>query len=213
VKPRRIFAGNDIVDLRGKRREHFSGKPSARETDRAWRERHLTSDEIASLSDLERTPDLYSAFWQLFAAKEAAYKALAQAGIETPSGAYRALQVDLAKRRVTHAMTSHEVEIAHLSADREKVHCVAVFRQRDAGGSPEDLHWTAERLPAGIEPSEGARETLLRLAEGASGRGRPGRFAVASVQGIPRLLDRGEWRDWSVSLSHSGRYVASSLLF
>ena len=190
----RACAGNDVLDLSPALR---AGRAPEAELD--FRRRHLT--------DRERSAG--APFWSLFAAKESAAKALAQAGIEVPRAAFRDLEADLDSRCVTHVPSGARALLALLEADARRVHCVAVFG--DAGGAA-PLSGIRE-VPPGGDPGEEAREALIDLlVTAAPGPGGRARFAVGSRGGVPVVLESGSWRDWSVSLSHSGRFAASSLL-
>ena len=191
----RAYAGNDVVDLSPDLR---ANRDSGAE--REFRERHLTERERS-----DTTP-----FWSLFAAKEAASKALAQAGIGVPPGAFRDLEVDLTALRVTHVPSGARARVSLLEADSDKVHCVAVYGQGETAPPPRSVVCV---VPPGGDPGEAAREALLDLAAAAApGPGGRERFAVGTRGGVPALLESGVWLNWSVSLSHSGRFAAASLL-
>lgn len=196
--PTRAFVGNDVVDLHSPLLARGAGE--AADAARRWRERHLTPAERSGGED----------FWSLFAAKEAAWKALAQAGIEVPRGAYYELDADLRRRRVTHGPSDLPVDIVLLDADEDRVHCVAVYSEED---HPMDVRSALVTTRAGEDPGDAAREALLALAAEGSPRGsRPDRFAVGARRGAPALLESGQWLSASVSLAHAGRYAAASIL-
>ncbi len=205
--------GNDVVDLASPlHRERID--PETGEADPEWLERHLTEKERAYLEG--QPPALrYAVFWKLFAAKEAAHKALAQGGVSTPIGAFPMLEVDLFRRKVVHRPTCTEVQVAFTDDDGEKVHCVAVLRGGSVGdeGTPGDVIWRVEKVPDGEAPGEFARGMLLDLiAESADDIPSPAVLALTEVDGIPRVLRGGRVRDWGVSLSHSGRFAACSFM-
>ena len=189
------FAGNDVVDLAAPSLS-LRAEEGPAAADR-WRTRHLT--------DRERNAG--GPFWTLFAVKEAAWKAFAQAGIRGTHGGFRDFEVHLGARRVEHRPSGLAAEIARLEGDGDRVHCVVVFQQTAAGR----LTDAAVRVPAGLSPGDAAREALLDLAARAFGGPRE-RFAVAWKNGAPALLEAGRFRDASVSIAHSGRYAAASLL-
>jgi hypothetical protein len=191
----RAYAGNDVLDLAPDLRAN-----RASGAEREFRDRHLTARERAGTAP----------FWSLFAAKEAAGKAFAQAGVAVAPGAFRDLEVDLAALCVTHVPSGARARVALLEADSDKVHCVAVCGQGEAA-APLSLVCV---VPSGVDPGDAAREALLDLAAAAApGPGGRTRFAVGTRGGVPAVLESGVWRDWSVSLSHSGRFAAASLLF
>jgi len=202
--------GNDVIDLKNPlMREHFSGN----EADPEWLDRHLTGKERQYLES--RASDAYGLFWKFMAAKEAAHKALTQSGITTPRAAYKMLEVDLFLRRVAHLPTGAEVDIAFTDEDEDKIHCIAVLRGGFIGDDPAngDVLWKVEELPSGAGASEYVRERCLKfIADSSDDIGGPGRLAFTEENGVPKVLHQGKIRDWAVSLSHSGRYVAYSFM-
>jgi phosphopantetheinyl transferase (holo-ACP synthase) len=196
------FTGNDVVDLEQARRRG----PLEPE----WIERHLTDAERFRIAAAPEE-DLLLLFWTHFAAKEAASKAFAQAGLETPRGGYRMIEVDLDRRRVTHLPSGAEGGLL-LDADSDRIHAIALV----AGGEG----WREERgqfffevgrLAQGRDASDYARE-LLAAGVAARRGSDPAALAVAARAGFPCLIEGGRWLDWSVSLSHAGRFVAWSCL-
>jgi phosphopantetheinyl transferase (holo-ACP synthase) len=193
------FTGNDVVDLAvAREREPL---------DREWVDRHLTSAERVRFSTASRE-SLPLLFWAHFAAKEAASKALAQGGLDTPQGAYPMLDVDLAWRRVTHLPSGEEAHLL-LDTNPERIHAIALWRAESS--EPEDLLCEVARLPEEADPSDYVRERLLETIGQRRGAS-PDTLTIASRDGIPLLLERGRWLDWSVSLSHAGGFVAWSCL-
>lgn len=205
--------GNDIVDLKAPlAREHFS--EDLTEVEPEWLQRHLTPKELAYFSGL--TPEnRYAAFWRFFAAKEASHKALAQSGILIPAGGFRWLEADLFRRRVRHLPTGAQTEIAFTDDDEDKLHCLAVLRGGSIGegDSPGDVLWRVSEVPPGADPHEFVRESCLALiAQSSDEIPSPASLAWGEEDAIPRVLYRGKAQDWGVSLSHSGRYAASSFM-
>jgi hypothetical protein len=89
------------------------------------------------------------------------------------------------------------------------VHCVALFPGVAAGVL---FSWAAEEKPEHADASDFGRERLAALIARCSGNRIPAaRLAFASDRGIPRVLEGGELRDFSVSLSHAGRFVACAV--
>jgi 1-acyl-sn-glycerol-3-phosphate acyltransferase len=207
----RNCGGNDVIDLESPGiRDRFDSGDGCEE----WLERHLTPRERASLGDPCRDPEARRRFWRHFAAKEAAYKALAQAGIDTPHQGYGLLEADLFTGRVVHLPTGASVEIRFTDDDADKIHCVAVFRGGRLGedGEPGDALWRVDRLPEGEDPSSYVRDRLVEFVAESSDDLSAEELAVTSVGGVPKLLRRGEIQDWGVSISHSGRFVACSFI-
>jgi phosphopantetheinyl transferase (holo-ACP synthase) len=196
----RAFVGNDVVDLASPAvRLRAAADPSVSQR---WRESHLTDSEQSG----------NASFWSLFACKEAAWKAFSQAGIAGAGDAFRAFEVDLGRFRVQHRPSGLCARIVRLRKGRSRVHCVVVFAGSELARSSElPISYAIVRVPADLDPGEAAREALVDLASAAFGGGR-GRFAVAWKNGSPALLEAGRFLAASVSLSHSGRYAAASLL-
>jgi phosphopantetheinyl transferase (holo-ACP synthase) len=180
--------GNDVVDLADPwigghhRRERFVSRVCAPEE----RER------VATALDL----------WSLFAAKEAAYKALVKLGF-SPGFAHREIRVEPGLREVRWRGYCLELSVTH---DERQVHAVA---------------WSKRgRLPltkiARAEPErEAARALLCDLVAGAIGC-RPGELEVVRDPvagawdgfGPPRIERCGTSIAADVSLSHDGPFVA-----
>ena len=177
----RSCVGNDVVDLTD---------PQIVEHHRRARfiERVCAPEEVPRATGDER------ALWSLFAAKEAAYKALVKLGV--PVGfAHRALVVDDGWRAVSFG----DVRLAlHVEGDEAHVHAVAWTGARPT--------WAVARTRR--EPSSAARALLVDLLR------RAGAEDVRVVRdplpgswdgyGPPRLVS-GEG---DVSLSHDRGFVA-----
>ena len=208
--------GNDVIDLKMPLlKEHFTEQEGRLVPEPEWAGRHLTSRERERLLDRTQVPDPFVHFWKLFAAKEAAYKALVQAGLDVPAGGYHMLEADLFREKVTHLPSGSEVDVRFAAADENKLHCVAVFRGGYIGdpATPGDVVSGLEEIPPGADASEAARRGLLRLiAESLDDIRSTDELAVASEDGIPKVLRAGRPCDWGVSLSHSGRYVGYSFI-
>jgi 1-acyl-sn-glycerol-3-phosphate acyltransferase/phosphopantetheinyl transferase (holo-ACP synthase) len=209
----RNCGGNDVVDLKSPLiAENFD--PDSCEFDPEWLERHLTKKETAYLQ--AQAPDKrFVTFWKFFAAKEAAYKALSQSGIETPSGGYRLLEADLFRRKIVHRPTGTQVDIRFTHEDADKVHCVAVLRGGYIGDdeTPGDVASRIDQIPEGASPSEFARERCLEfIAESSDDIASPHVLAFSENRGVPFILRNGKRCDWGVSLSHSGRFAAYSFM-
>lgn len=185
--------GNDVVDLTDPsiaghhRRERFVSRVCAA-GERAW---------VATASDL----------WTLFAAKEAAYKALVKLG-HSPGFAHREIVVAPDLRSVR--WRAHDLELS-VTSDEEHVHAVA---------------WSARtRRPltrvarAELAEGEAARALLCAIVGGATG------YAAGELEvvrdplvgawdgfGPPRVEWRGTMIDADVSLSHDGPFVAAAAI-
>lgn len=197
-------AGNDVVDLKSERLHGVD--------DSEWVQRHLTPKELASWSAQD---DKFRAFWKFFAAKEAAHKALLQAGLVVNRGAFKELEADLFRGKVRHVPTGMDLDVRFTDDDEDKLHCLAVLRGGWIGDAedPGDLIWAVDEVPAGAHPSDFARERCLELiADSNDEIGSSAKLAFTAEGDIPKVLYKGRSADWGVSLSHSGRYAACSFM-
>lgn len=206
-------AGNDVVDLKSPLlRENFSDDLA--EADPEWLERHLTPRERAYLEQ-QGARDVFRTFWRFFCAKEAAHKALARAEVVVPSAAFREIEVDLFRRKAAHVPTGLQLDIRFTDDDEEKLHCLAVLRggfigDEDAEG---DAVWNVAEVPPGEAPGAFAREMALDFIASCNDEiGSPARLALSEPDGLPVVLWKGKRQDWSLSLSHSGRFAACSFM-
>ncbi|MDE2490469.1 MAG: 4'-phosphopantetheinyl transferase superfamily protein [Elusimicrobia bacterium] len=206
-------AGDDVVDLKSPLlRENFSD--GLDDADPEWLERHLTPKELSALR-ARPAEGFFAGFWRLFCAKEACHKALARAGLVVPHGAFRDLQVDLFARKAVHVATGLQLDLRFTDDDADKLHCVAVLRGGFIGDdeTPGDVLWNVAEVPPGASPGAFAREMALDFVASCNDEiGSPVKLALSEENGLPAVLWRGRARDWSLSLSHSGRYAACSLL-
>lgn len=208
----RNCGGNDVVDLNAPLlRENID--PATGEADEEWLARHLTPKE-QEYWRAQPAEKRFAVFWRFFAAKEAAHKALAQAGIATPQSGFLILEADLFRRKVVHRPTGCQADIAFVEDDADKLHCVAVLRGGWIGDedNPGDVLARVEALPAGGDPHEEARELCLRFIRDSSDDIGPGALAFSDAGGRPQVLRAGKPMDWGVSISHSGRFVACSFM-
>ena len=61
---------------------------------------------------------------------------------------------------------------------------------------------------SGNHTGNDARERLLASIAARLPETDPASLAIGNRDGIPSVLRRGRWEDWSISLSHSGRLAA-----
>ena len=195
--------GNDVVDLGDPviARHHQNERFLARVCTPEERSR------VATARDL----------WSLFAAKEAAYKALVKLG-GAPGFGHRSLHVapDLSS-----VAWSDQRLCLRVTADGECVHAVAW-----SAGAPPVMRNPLARVSRsesngreGRAESEDARAVLRDLVATALGCA-PGELEVVrdavpgawDGQGPPRILRAGAPVDADVSLSHDGRFVAAAAL-
>jgi phosphopantetheinyl transferase (holo-ACP synthase)/1-acyl-sn-glycerol-3-phosphate acyltransferase len=209
----RNCAGNDIVDLKGPLlRENFSDDLS--EADQEWLERHLTRKELAYLKE-QGPANLFRGFWRYFCAKEACHKALGRAVIVVPNGAFHEIEVDLFRRKATHIPSGLQLDIRFTDDDEEKLHCVAVLRGGYIGDEETegDILWSVGEVPAGTSPGAFVRDLALDMIASSNDEiGTSSRLALTENSGLPGVLWRGAPQDWSLSLSHSGRFAAASFM-
>lgn len=206
-------AGNDVVDLKAPLlREDFSEDLS--DADPEWLERHLTPKELAALRQ-KTGADFFKTFWRYFAAKEACHKALARTGLVVPHGAFRELEVDLFRRKAVHVSTGLQLDFRFTDEDEDKLHCVAVLRGGFIGDDdiPGDAVWDVAEVPPGASPGAFARERALDFIASCNDEiGSSAKLALSEEDGLPTVLWHGKPQDWSLSLSHSGRFTACSLM-
>jgi phosphopantetheinyl transferase (holo-ACP synthase) len=210
--------GNDVVDLADPAiaRHHENERFAARVCSEDERRRVVTARDL----------------WSLFAAKEAAYKALVKLG-ESPGFGHRAIRVapDLA------SVTWRELRLTlRVTGDRDHVHAVAwsedavgpapiarVVRIEDSrhgeGKSGSEGASEGQGRGASESESERARAVLCDLVATALGCA-PGELAIVrdpspgtwDGYGPPRVLRGGSPIDADVSLSHDGAFVAAAAL-
>ncbi|MEK7384792.1 MAG: 1-acyl-sn-glycerol-3-phosphate acyltransferase, partial [Elusimicrobiota bacterium] len=205
--------GNDIVDLKAPlNRENFSDDLT--EADGEWLERHLTSKELASLRS-RKPADFFRTFWSFFCAKEAAHKALARAGLIVPHAAYHEIEVDLFRRKALHVCSGLQLDLRFTDDDKDKLHCICVLRGGFIGDleSEGDVLWKVAQVPVDVSPSAFVRELSLDFITQSNDEiSRTSALALSEEGGLPTVLWRGKPRDWSLSLSHSGRFAACSFM-
>ncbi len=209
----RNCAGNDVVDLKGPLlRENFSDDLT--EADQEWMERHLTKKELSYLATLG-SDNLFRGFWRFFCAKEACHKALGRAVIVVPNGAFHEIEVDLFRLKATHIPSGLQLDIRFTDDDAEKLHCVAVLRGGFIGDEETegDILWAVGEVPAGTSPGAFVRDLALDMIASSNDEiGSSAKLALTENSGLPGVLWRGAQQDWSLSLSHSGRYAATSFM-
>ncbi len=184
------FIGNDIVDLIDEANRQSFQRPG-------YIDRCCSADEINWLS---QQADAYTAFWSLWAAKEASYKVAIKAGIP----AFRnptAIAVTLEKTAFMaqiHTITCY----GSVSMRSDYVHAVAA----NCHPIPEfQLHISQQ---AGNDGSTQAQAILIELAA-QHGLGNEGQLTVEkNQQAIPQLCSNGLPLPVDVSISHDGNWVA-----
>jgi phosphopantetheinyl transferase (holo-ACP synthase) len=187
----RAVVGNDVVDL----------------TDPAIAEHHTRISFLSRVCAADEMARVATALdlWTLFAAKEAAYKALVKLGI-SPGFAHRDIRVDPALRKVH--WLDHELELS-VTSDENHVHAVA--------WSPPARPPIAMVARADAQGG-GARKLLCELVAGTLGcmtsELEVVRDPVAGAWdgfGPPRVNRGGIAIDADVSLSDDGPFVAAAV--
>jgi phosphopantetheinyl transferase (holo-ACP synthase) len=189
------FVGNDVVDL-------ADARAACAHRDRRFVERVCSVDEQTRAGSPRE-------LWALFAAKEAAYKALVKLGAD-PVFRPRAIRVAPDRRSVTYGDTRLALSVADGEAH---VHALA---------------WTGDATPmARVAPNDGpetdegprARAVLCAIVAGAIGceadELRVVRDRVAGAwdgYGPPHVRRAGVLIRADVSLSHDGRFVAAAVV-
>ncbi|UPT75793.1 MAG: 4'-phosphopantetheinyl transferase superfamily protein [Elusimicrobiota bacterium] len=209
----RNCGGNDVVDLKGPLlRENFSDDLT--EADQEWLERHLTKKELSYLAE-QGPAKLFRTFWKFFCAKEACHKALGRAVITVPNGAFHEIEIDLFRNKAVHIPTGLQLDTRFTDDDEDKLHCVAVLRGGFIGDADTegDVLWTVAEVPAGTSPGGFVRELALDFIAGVNDEiGSSAKLALTDQAGLPGVLWKGKPQDWSLSLSHSGRFAAASFM-
>jgi phosphopantetheinyl transferase (holo-ACP synthase) len=191
--------GNDIVDL---------GEPGARDRheDASFVRRVCSDDERARV---ETARDL----WEVFAAKEAAYKVLAKLAGAT---SFAPRRIRVARERdsvVWSGSTGSDVGLAlRVTGDGDHVHALAWW-----GPTVPTVALACRR--ASEDESERARGLLCRLVARDAGLD-VGALCVVRDRaphawdgfGPPRIELRGRPLGSDVSLSHDGRFVAAAVV-
>lgn len=198
--------GNDVIDLAA------SGNPGKNADDR-FRNRVFTDDEQTLISGAARPDTL---LWTLWAAKEAAFKAVRRnhPGIHSIPRQYRViLDTDHTSGTETSLAGKVVTPIGNLAL---RIELTAEWVHALAAGSEQDI----SRLRQRVEPMEGTEDStdpsafvrkflLLELADILD-------CAVGNVSiitdddgsGIPRVLLHGRFLAAEFSLSHDGRFAA-----
>ena len=127
-------------------------------------------------------------------------------GVRLPYGSYHSLEVDDSVQQLVCLPTGHRAAVVFPNEDRDKIHCIATL---EAGATCPQ--WGVDEIPPRSDPSDLVREKVLTSLAAVRGL-RVSALAIGDKAGIPKILERGQWRDWSVSLSHSGRFVAFSYI-
>jgi len=205
----REVVGNDVVDL----------------TDPAIADHHLRERFVSRVCALEERARVTTAFdlWALFAAKEAAYKALVKIG-QSPGFAHREIRVASDLRAV--CWRDHEFALS-VTADERHVHAIAWSRRSlpplaRVARTPDPC---ADRLgqsspSVALSAGAAARELLCEIVAAATG------YRVDELEvvrdpvhgawdgfGPPRVEHRGSSvMGADVSLSHDGPFVAAAAI-
>jgi phosphopantetheinyl transferase (holo-ACP synthase) len=189
--------GNDVVDL----------------TDPAIADHHLRERFVSRVCALDERARVATALdlWALFAAKEAAYKALVKLG-QSPGFGHR--EIVVSPDRQTVRWRGHELELS-IAADAQHVHAVAWSRR----GRPPLSRVTRNEPPPSsfaLSAGEAARDLLRELVAAATGSQASELEVVRDPVpgawdgfGPPRVEHRGQlMAGTDVSLSHDGPFVA-----
>jgi phosphopantetheinyl transferase (holo-ACP synthase) len=188
--------GNDVIDLHHPSiREHI-GVFHGRDDD--WMIRHLTPGESIFLRSIPCLKTRGLTFWKIFALKEAASKAVSQAGIFVPHGSFTHFETELSQETVIHC-SGLSLKIAKIEENYEWVHVVVTSESR-----VDRIFWQVNNRED-EDPSQSVRDRLyLHLKE-------KGYSSLHCLEknGIPYLSAPG-LKPMPVSFSHSGRFIAFS---
>ncbi len=205
----REVVGNDVVDL----------------TDPAIADHHLRDRFVSRVCAPEERARVATAFdlWALFAAKEAAYKALVKIGL-SPGFGHREIRVAPDLRAV--CWRGHDLELS-VSADEQHVHAVAWSRRRrpplarvartlEPSGEWLSPHSSPVALSAGAAVRKLACDLVAAAAGCAASELEVVRDPVPGTWdgfGPPRVEYRGSSvMGTDVSLSHDGPFVAAAAI-
>lgn len=184
------FIGNDVVDLfdeANQRSFHRTG----------YVERCCSADELYWLS---QQTDQFSAFWILWAAKEAAYKVAIKEGV-APFRNPAAIVITLDSSAFMASIQSINCH-GTVSIYEEYVHAVAVNTHQ----MPDYLCHINRR--EGVDGSQQAHTMLLELAA-QNGIGSRGQVSIEkNQQAIPQLCSNGLPLSADISISHDGDWIA-----
>ncbi len=205
------MVGNDVVDLADADADASTYSPR-------FDERAFSADERTWLV---ATGDAARARWELWAAKEAAFKAVKRAhrtAVFSPS----ALEVEVDSRRIdgdavksTGHVTLGEAVASRLAgeqlrfeieADRDHVHAIA-WRAGELAPLSEVAVLPHAVPTSDIDPSAFVRRRLIRRLAAALGVPRA-RLSLDRRARVPVVMVDGKEASIDVSLSHHGRFVA-----
>ena len=213
-KIKRSCAGNDVIDLKSKASHRRFYQKDSTEIDMEYVESILCQEELESLVKKSKKKQ-YKIFWQMFAAKEAAYKALAQAEIFTPHGTkgYRSLKVNLRKKYVSFEPYDHRVGI-RFDMNEDYIHCLAVYRGGWVGDkfSAGNVLSEVRELPEKESKWEYKRELLKDMLVEKYPEFIHSKLDIQYENDIPVVYYSGKFLDAGLSFSDCGRYVAVSFL-
>lgn len=187
-----MLVGNDLVDLRVSAAE----PPHPR-----FFERVCTAEELRWLHTAD---DRAARGWALFAAKEAAYKALSRRNPGL-AFAHRAFVVSSDGAAVQYGTTTLDLQLEQTA---DYVHAIATT-------DPALTHFAVREIAASHDPSSQVRKLACERIADLCGCGgcelaivRSPRASAWDGYEPPCLLNKDEPSSLVVSLSHHGRYVA-----
>jgi phosphopantetheinyl transferase (holo-ACP synthase) len=192
--------GNDVVDLAS------PGNPG-KSMDGRFCDRVLTVEERALLVGAEQ-PD--ALLWAIWAAKEAAYKAISRddpAVCSIPRQYHVVLDMGngagMVARLAGKVITPRGELALRVALTADRVHAVAAGSE----AALDRLCGRVEGLDGAGDPSPFVRAGLIREIARFLGCA-AGDLSVVKDRGAPRMLFRGRLLAAEVSLSHDGRFVA-----
>jgi phosphopantetheine--protein transferase-like protein len=212
--------GNDIVDL-------TSPDSVGKSLDRRFIARVFTPEEQERI-DRSLSPD--ATLWMLWAAKEAAFKAVSKfkPGLSFAHRAYahrdepgKAAHIVL-KQTNGNAVSIQECGVVMTPAgpvdtfftlSTHRVHCVAAVRNGN-GGAPaaNPVHVLEERRDGPFDPSAAVRRAAIHHLASVT-KASPYYIDIRRDEtphgyGAPRVFIEGNRTDIDISLSHDGKYIA-----
>ena len=196
-------AGNDVVDLKDPANQPSSIHPR-------FDRRVFDPREIRLLDDASNEDARHRLRWTLWAAKEAALKALRQARPDRPFHPTE-LGVHLDSAGAGRVRSGGESLLARLDVTEERVHAIVSDRPLDLGG--DGVFVLVERRAANADEAVGAASLRRRCAAELARRlGIPeDRVDVCAggAGGAPVARSDGRDLDAALSFSHDGRWDAA----
>ena len=189
--------GNDIIDL------HHPSILEHSSHDEVWMQRHLTGDEWRWISDFSDSTQRGSAFWQIFALKEASSKAITQLGYTVPFGTFTHFEVDVERNTVLHC-SGEVLQIQSVQTNPEWIHAIVARTSRPFCVPSKIISEVFDVTDCG-DASDYLKDRLI-MSLNCNGYQSA---TFAQRDGVPLIVQNGKTIA-PVSFSHSGKFAAFS---